>query len=639
MASPTIVASVCRFLSAHPPFSQMDPEHLEFVATNVELAYYRNAEILLSPGSGASEHCFIVKQGIVEGLRPEPGQTGDAEGEAMRSVLQLAAGEVFPVAALLAARSVITTYRAAGDTFCWLLPRAKFDELTERSPVFLKFCRSRLSSLLDLSDRAVQASYATQIAQRREMDATLASVARREPVTSAPNDTIRSVFEAMERRSVGSVVIVDPNEQGEGGTAVRGIFTRQDVIGRVVLPGVSLDTPITEVMTSPVASLAADATVADAMLLMAERSIRHIPVTGSGRLVGIVTERDLFVMLRRSLSQIGDDIRKTFDARQMPRVAEDIRAWSRSLVAQGVSAAFVTQLISRLNDQVTVRLIDLIARERGVDLNAICWLALGSEGREEQTIATDQDNGLILARTLEASRDEILEFALQVNRSLDACGYPLCKGGIMASNPKWCLDESQWRGLFDDWIARGDPQSLLHSSIFFDFRALAGRDEFARSLRAHVATAARANSRFLKQMSDNALRNRPPSSWAAGVIDYLFTSEGAGIDLKMRGAVPFVDGARLLSLAHGVHETGTAERFAALAETGAIPLQEARSWTDAFQFVQGLRLRVQHGQAGSAANPNTIDTRQLSALDRRVLKEAFQQAHLLQRRLALDYPG
>ena len=615
----------------------MSAQDVEFVAAHCELAYYRNAEIVLSPGSGPPEHCFIVKQGVVEGLRPEPGRNG-ASQRAMRPVMHLADGEVFPVAALLAERAVFTTYRASGDTFCWVLPRARFDELTERSAVFLHFCRSRLHALLDLSDKAVQASYAAEIAQQREMDTTLASVIRREAVVSAPQDSLREVFETMERRSVGSVVVVAPDSES-GEAQVRGIFTRQDVLGRVVLPGVDLDTAISEVMTAPVASLQATDTVGDAMLMMAERSIRHIPVTQADRLVGVVTERDLFVMQRRSLRQIGDAIRRTSCVAEMPRVAADIRAWPRSLVAQGVSAAFVTRLISRLNDQLTARLVELIAGERGVNLGQVCWLALGSEGREEQTIATDQDNGLILGPDLETSRDALLEFASQVNRALDACGYPLCKGGVMASNPKWCLDQEGWRALFDAWIERGDPQSLLHSSIFFDFRPIAGREELARTLRAHVAAAARANSRFLKQMSDNALRNTPPSSWTAGSIGQLFAAQASEVDLKMRGAVPFVDGARLLALAHGVEATGTAARFAALAQAGAIPEHEARSWIDAFQFMQALRLRAQHRSDADADKPNTIDTRDLSALDRRVLKEAFHQAHLLQQRLALDYPG
>ena len=615
----------------------MSAQDVEFVAAHCELAYYRNAEIVLSPGSGQPEHCFIVKQGVVEGLRPEPGRNG-ASQRTMRSVMHLADGEVFPVAALLAERAVATTYRASGDTFCWVFPRASFDELAERSAAFLHFCRSRLHSLLDLSDKAVQASYAAEIAQQREMDTMLASVIRREPVVSAPQDSLREVFEQMERCSVGSVMVVAP-DTGSGEAQLRGIFTRQDVLGRVVLPGVSLDTPISEVMTAPVASLQATHTVGDAMLMMAERSIRHIPVTQADRLVGVVTERDLFVMQRRSLRQIGDAIRRTSCVTEMPRVAADIRAWPHSLVAQGVSAAFVTRLISRLNDQLTVRLLELIAHERGIDLGQVCWLALGSEGREEQTIATDQDNGLILGPDLATPRDELLEFALHVNRALDACGYPLCKGGIMASNPEWCLDQSGWRALFDAWIERGDPRSLLHSSIFFDFRSIAGRAELARTLRAHVSAAARANPRFLKQMSDNALRNTPPASWTAGSIGQLFTAQVSEVDLKMRGAVPFVDGARLLALAHGVEATGTAERLAALAQADVIPRQEARSWADAFQFMQALRLRAQHRGDANTDKPNTIDTHDLSALDRRVLKEAFHQAHLLQQRLALDYPG
>lgn len=615
----------------------MSEEDVQFVAAHCELAYYRNAEIILSPGSGVPEHCFIVKQGVVERLRAEAGRNGASE-RTMRTDMQLADGEVFPVAALLAERAVVTTYRASGDTFCWVLPRARFDELTERSAAFLQFCRSRLHSLLDLSDKAVQASYATEIAQRREMDTMLASVIQREAVVCAPQDSLRKVFETMERHSVGSVVVVAPGSESAE-AQVRGIFTRQDVLGRVVLPGVSLDTPISEVMTAPVASLDATRTVGDAMLMMAEHAIRHIPVTQADRLVGVVTERDLFVMQRRSLRQIGDALRRTASVAEMPRVAADIRAWPRSLVAQGVSAAFVTRLISRLNDQLTVRLVELIARERGVNLGQVCWLALGSEGREEQTIATDQDNGLILGPDLATSRDALLEFALQVNQALDACGFPLCKGGIMASNPKWCLDQNEWRKLFDGWIERGDPQSLLHSSIFFDFRPITGRGELSRALRTHVAAAARANKRFLKQMSDNALRNTPPSSWTAGGIGQLFAAQASEVDLKMHGAVPFVDGARLLALAHGVEATGTAERFAALARAGAIREHEARSWIDAFQFMQALRLRAQQRSDASADKPNTIDTHDLSALDRRVLKEAFHQAHLLQQRLALDYPG
>ena len=552
-------------------------------------------------------------------------------------MLHLTPGEVFPVGALMADRPVSTIYRARGDTFCWRLAKPDFDELTRRSPPFLDFCRRRMAALLDLSNQTLQASYAAQATQWRAMSAPLHSLVRGRPVTCTRDDSIRVAFEVMEQASVGSVIVLDAVP--EGGASVAGIFTRQDVIGRVALAGVSLDAPIGSVMTSPVLTLEADATIADAMLLMAQRSIRHVPIVRQGALVGIVTERDLFVLQRRSLRQIGDAIRLARAWGDLVTAAADIREWSRALVAQGIAAGFVTRLISRLNDQLTARLVALTAAERGIATDAWCWLALGSEGREEQTIATDQDNGLVFAPRAAAGRDALRALGAAVNERLDACGYPLCKGEVMAGNPRWCLALDEWCAQFDRWIDQGDPDSLLNANIFFDFRPVTGEATLADAMRAHVTARAQGNARFLKQMSDNALRNAPPPSWTGGLLGQLFSGEAAMVDLKLNGTAPFVDAARLLALAHGVTVTGTAERFAALVERGAIPASEGSAWTDAFQFLQSLRLRVQHQHAAAADNPNLIDTRTLSALDRRILKEAFRQARKLQQRLSVDFPG
>jgi CBS domain-containing protein len=623
MTSPTIVAGVRQALAAYAPFSQLAEADLDFVARRAELAYFARGEAIVSPASGAPQACWIVKQGLVEGRRP--GDPDDAPS------VSLTPGESFPVGALMADRPVSSTYTAAGDVFCWTLKKADFDELVRRSAPFLDFCRRRTAALLDLSNRALQANYAQQATQWRSMATPLADVVRRPPVTVAAATPLREVFETMERERVGSVIV------GEA----EGIFTRQDVIGRIVLPGVPMDTPIGAVMTAPLLALDARATVAEAMLLMAERTIRHVPVRGEdGALAGVVTERDLFVMQRQTLRGIGDAIGAAHDAGALRPVADDIRAWSATLVAQGVAAAFVTRLISRLNDQLTLRLIRLEAAAHGVSLERAGWLALGSEGREEQTIATDQDNGLVLPDdATDADRERMLAFAKAVNAALDACGYPLCQGGIMAGNPKWCLRRGEWQALFDGWIDRGDPDSLLAANIFFDFRALAGDASLAAGLRTRVTERAAANARFLKQMADNAQRSAPPPSWTGGLLGNLFASEAAEVDLKRNGTAPFVDGARLLALAHRVPVTGTAERLEALGRAGVVPAEEARGWVDSFQFLQSLRLRVQHARLEPVANPNLLDTRTLSDIDRRILKEAFRQARRLQQRLAVDYPG
>jgi len=634
MSSNILLAGVVQFLKEHPPFSQMQGADVEFVAHHIEVAYYARGEVLIGPDDGAPGACFIIKQGLVEGLRRRP----DRPEADLEPMVQRVPGEMLPISALMAQRPVMSTYRAAGDVFCWLLPKARFDELLQRSPVFLDFCKRRMASLLDLSHQALQASYAAGTTHWRSIQAPLESLLGRAPVTCEPHESLRAVFERMEGERVGAIIVIQPD--GGQGDRVTGIFTRQDVLGRVVLPGRSLDEPVRNVMSAPVVTMDVGDTVGEAMLVMADRTIRHIPVMRDGRLAGVVAERDLFVLQRRSMNQIGDAIGRAASVEDLKLPAADIRHWSRALVAQGVSAAFITRLISRLNDQLTVRLIELEAAVHGVPLDRICWLALGSEGREEQTIASDQDNGLIVADDCAASIDSLLVFAQAVNQGLDACGYPLCKGGIMAGNPKWCLTLSQWKALFDSWIERGDPQSLLNANIFFDFRPLAGDPSLAQALRDHVAARAAAVPRFLKQMSDNALRNGPPQSWTAGVFETLFGREAAVVDLKMNGTVPFVDAARLLALAHGVHATGTVQRFEALADAGGVLPREVRNWIDSFQFLQSLRLRAQHiGQPTPDANPNVLDTRTLSALDRRILKEAFREARLVQQRLAMDYPG
>ncbi len=635
VSSPTILSGVRQFLRGHAPFSTMSDDDVDWVARRLELQYFADGEVLTAPDRGPPDACLIVKQGQVDGERALPGQglTGSPQ-----PVLHLTPGEAFPVGALMADRPVSSVYRARGDTFCWRLRKEDFDELARRSPPFLDFCRRRMGALLDLSNQTLQASYAAQAMQWRSMSASLESMVRGLPVTCSRTDSIRAAFEVMEQTSVGSVIVLEPAADGGPGH-VAGIFTRQDVIGRVCLPGVPLDAPIASVMTSPVLTLDAGATVADAMLLMAQKSIRHVPIVRQRELVGIVTERDLFVLQRRSLRQIGDAIRQARDWSELVRTAGDIREWSRALVAQGIGAGFVTRLISRLNDQLTARLVGLTAAQRGIATGDWCWLALGSEGREEQTIATDQDNGLVFAVDCRTDRDTLIAMALEVNQRLDACGYPLCKGGVMASNPRWCLSIGEWQEQFDQWIDRGDPESLLNANIFFDFRAVSGQESLSEALRDHVTARARANPRFLKQMSDNALRNAPPPSWTGGLIGQLFTSEAAMVDLKLNGTAPFVDGARLLALAHGVPLTGTAERLAALAEQEAIPAVECSAWTDSFQFLQSLRLRVQHDRTEPADNPNLIDTRTLSDLDRRILKEAFRQARKLQQRLSVDFPG
>jgi CBS domain-containing protein len=632
MAAPTIAAGLRQLLTAYMPFSAMSAADVDYVIEHVEIAYFAPDEIVLAPSRSVPTHCLIVKQGRVQGTAPD--------GKSI--AYEAGVGDCFPMGALLAERPVSLTYRSVGDTFCLMLPRERFVALTRRSPPFLDYCKRRLGAMLDLSRQQLQQTYATEASVERTMATPLGDLIRGPALTCSPDTPLREAFGRMHAAHVGSVLVVDPQE---GGDAVTGILTRTDLIGRVILPEVPLSTSVREVMTPNVLTLDADQTAADATLLMAEHSIRHIPIMqkdpGGRRVAGVVSERDLFTLQRLTVRQLSVAIRRAEDVESLAVAAAAVRRLSHHLVAQGVAAAQLTRLISHLNDQLTVRLLTFGTQRLSLEPRSFCWLSFGSEGRGEQTIATDQDNGILFVAD-KTTKERMLELADWTNEALAACGFPLCKGNIMARNPAWCLDYAGWDALFAGWIDRGDPQALLNSSIFFDFRPLFGEASLANQLREEVVARAQRNARFLKQMSDNALRNRPPAG--RGIVDSLFGEGGpARVDLKMNGTVPFVDAARIWALAAGLHETNTSERLKRLGESGRLPADDVRAWIPSFEYFQLMRLRTQHRRAETYVdvkeNPNEVELAELSALDRRIVNEAFRQARKVQQRLELDFPG
>lgn len=471
-------------------------------------------------------------------------------------------------------------------------------------------------------------------ATQQTMASPLAAVMRREPVACSPATPIRTVLALMREHRIGSMVVIDADG------APIGIFTLRDLVDRVTLAGDALDEPISTVMTVDVFTLAPGATVYDAALAMLRRGIRHLLVVEAGKLIGVVSEKDLFSLQRVSMRQLAGAIRDAGDIDHLIAFSHEIREHARKMLGQGVAAEPLTQFIASLNDLLTQRIIDLEFADMRADGERFCWIALGSEGRYEQTFFTDQDNGIIFdgSATPEASRARLLPYAERVNRALDRCGFPLCKGEIMAGNQRWCLSLDEWRHRFANWIDSGEPQALLHGAIFFDFRPLHGETALADSLRQWLMEHAAQTPRFLHQMAGNALRNRPP----LGMFRDFVTSGDGGhlntIDLKLNGATIFTDAARIYSLAAGIAHTNTCERLRRFGALHKLPQTEVRAWVDSFLFIQSLRLRQQHLESLQGIPlSNRINPDQLNLLERKTLKEALRQARSLQSRLALDY--
>ncbi len=622
---------VLEFLAQHAPFSQMATAHREFLAQRLSLASFAQGEVITEPGDGPASRLYIIKQGRVRGGPARPGSGSDDAWE-------LVTGEAFPIGALLANRPVHTVHRAVDDTVVFELDGKDFHSLLDRSPPFHDFCTRRLASLLDDALRGLQARPPVSGGETGALNTPLGELIQRPPVSCSAGDTLASVLPVLNRERIGSMVVVDAEQRPVG------IFTLHDLLARVVLPGMGMETPMREVMSKDVLTLGADALAHQAALLMTRRGVGHLCVLDREQhLAGVVSERDLFSLQRIGLVSLSRAISRADGIDTLANLGLEIQRLVMQMLAQGVSVDQLNQIVTELNDGLTRRIIDIVVSEQEGKCPPFTWLAFGSEGRYEQTLKTDQDNGMLFpvseGRTAAVVREALVPVARRINEALARCGFPLCPGKIMAGNPECCLSLPEWKDRFARWIDQGTPEHLLNATIFFDFRPLYGDPAPATALRDWLTERVYANSRFRQQMAANALRNRPP----LGLFGDFRVSSGRDrhphtVDLKVHGVTPFVDGARLLALANRVTPTNTIARLRGVARAEAISRSDADTWIEAYQYIQLLRMRAHHEQVerGEVLS-NHIDPATLNAVNQRVLKESFRQARRLQSRIALDY--
>lgn len=628
-APPLILDATVRFLRTHVPFSGMARKDLEFVAERVRLGYFPVGTIIVDPAGGISEFLHIIQRGHVRVRNPSSTLDDEVRG----------VGECFPVIALSAASAGSRMFEATEDVFCLLLPRADFDELRLRSPEFAQFCTEALATVVQHSLGQLRHHFSQRAAEQQTLLEPIRALVRRDPVFCTSDTPVREALERMSAEGVRTIAVVDEARRPVG------VFTLIDLMERVVLPGVPLSTRVAEVMSAGPVLVDELSTAQDGLALMASHGFHQLLVVRAGELTGIVTERDLFGLQRVSMRNVTQSIRLARDVPTLRRCVRDIEALTDNLLAQGAAAEPLTHTITALNDALAQRLFELLL-PRFPDVAPLrwCWLAVGSEGRREQTVATDQDNAIVFtaeAADVDSARQALLAFAREANAALAELGFPLCAGNIMAGNPDCCLSLEEWRARFASWMREPTPEALLRANIFFDFRPLFGDATLAVLLRQWLDATSAQNKLFLRMLVANALQAEPPLGW----IRTFRTDAGETIDLKTHGTRVFVDAARAFALGLGIAETNTSQRIRAAGRRLNRDERDIAATVDAYQFLQLLRLRAQRGglEAGAAGAdaasdrnpraPNRLDPYALNELDQRMLREAFRQARALQTHL------
>ena len=618
------------FLRKYPPFNQMEAAHLAFLVENCQLRFYAAGDSIIKPSDGPIEYFYIVKQGLVHGERPHSSKDGK------ETTFAITTGECFPLAALIGERATRTEHLAAQDCFCLLLNKPAFIKLFTLSSPLRDFALRGVSSLLDQVNQQVQLHATQTLGAQYSLEARLGELAMQQPVSCRPQTPLREAVRLMHEQHVGSMVITDEQRKPLG------IFTLRD-LRRVVADGCSdLNQPIAQLMTQQPFALSPQASAFDAAMAMTERHIAHVCLVEHGRLCGVISERDLFSLQRVDLVHLARSIRHAGKLETLAALRSDIQQLVDHMLAHGASSTQITQLITQLNDHTVCRVIELGIEALGDPGVPFTWLCFGSEGRREQTLYTDQDNGILFDATdateAAAIRARLLPLATHINNALAECGFSLCKGQIMASNPELCLSRSEWSRRFNGFVREATAENLLASSIYFDLRVVWGSEDGCRQLQQELLDLVADSPLFQRMLADNALRQKPP---VGRLRDFVVARKGAEkdtLDLKVQGLTPFVDGARLLALANGISVSNTPERLRLLVEQEVIDAQDGAAYAEAYHFIQQTRLQQHQLQTrGGLPFSNRLDPDSLNQLDRRILRESFRQAQRLQSSLALRY--
>lgn len=497
----------------------------------------------------------------------------------------------------------VTSARTTEDTVLLVLPRPAFLTLVEREPAAARFFDRQ---------RPARAQRSDLLTSRVE------TLMARDPLTCAPNATVQAAAQAMSARHVSSICVTD-------GDTLKGIATIRDISGKVVGGGLPYDTPVAQVMTADPITLPPSAIGSDVLHMMMERRIGHVPICEGTRLVGMVTQTDLTRFQATTSAELVSEIAQAPDAAAMARVTARIPRLLVQLVAGGARHEVVTRLITDISDTCTRRLLTLGEEALGPAPVPYLWLACGSQGRQEQTGVSDQDNCLILDDAVtDDQRGWFAQLAEFVCTGLDTCGYVFCPGEMMATNPRWCQPLETWRGYFRSWIARPSPEAQMLASVMFDLRPIGGTLALFDALREETLAAAAKNSIFVAHMVSNGLKHQPPLGLWRGFATIRSGEHRNSIDLKLNGVVPVLDLARIYALQGQLTPVNTRARLEAATAAGVLSATGGRDLLDAYDLIAETRLEHQARRIKSGARPdNYLLPADLSDFERSHLRDAF----------------
>src|SRR5512138_1764655 len=586
------------YLRATAPFGALPPLLFEEAARAVEVAYHPAGTWLVRAGGRPLEHLYVIRKGSVRIERD--GQT----------VQVLEEGEIFGYTSLLARRATLDV-QVEDDLVAYRIPDEVFQALL-RDARFASHFADALSDRLKAS--LAQSPVATF---RPDLGLEVGRIVRDPPVWVDASATVCQAARAMRAAHATAVLV-----RGEPPA----IVTDRDFRNRVLAEGLGPETPVAAIATPAPRTVRADTRIHEAWTALLDAGGHHLPVERDGVVVAVLGTTDLLRVTARGPMAVLRRVERLSSREALPGYAAKVAEMAATLLAGGLDALQIAGFVARLNDTLLARVVRLAEAELGPAPAPWAWLALGSEGRAEQTLVTDQDNALVHADGADPAW--YAAFADRVNADLERAGFPRCPGGYMAR--RWSGPASEWAAWFAGWIDAPSPDALLHAGIFFDYRRVAGALDLAPLDAARAAAPRRPP--FLRFLARAALDFHPPAS-------LLLRFKGSSaIDLKAQGIAPVVFLARCYGLELEEAPRSTLARLEAAVRAGNLAEGVFAEVAEAYRFLVGLRLRVQlRSVAAGEPARSAVAPGELGALERTRLKDALRAVRGLQEAGALHF--
>jgi CBS domain-containing protein len=623
-----------KFLNGIDPFSFLPENEIEKAAAKLDIVRQPKNKVLFIQGKSRVDALYIVQKGAAERYFEE-------KNKKMLSGL-MGEGDIFGgISMLLNDGFSVRTLKTIEPTTFYTLPKGDFLDLCSRFEAFSEYFTDTFGKrMLDRSyAKVISSSLQPREEGARFFNQPVASIYNPRLITCPAQTSIRQAAVEMNSHRCSSIFITRGEEEFVG------VVTDNDLRRKVIAEGYDIEKPVSDIMTQPLKTVHSQALIFEALMTMMQHNIKHLAVADTeGRVVGLVTNRDLltaqgqspFFLIREIMA--ADTVEAIFDMHgRLPRLIQ-------SLINSGAKAMNITRFITTISDAITKRIIEFALEKCGPPPVPFVFMILGSEGRQEQTLKTDQDNAIVYEDVAGEQEAETQAYFLKLAKNictwLDKAGYAFCEGNVMAQNPQWCGSLTKWKNYFSSWIHAAEPEDLLQASIFFDFRGAYGEMRLIDELRQFLFESLAGWSGFFRHLTENALHFKPPLGFFRNFVVASKGEHRNTFDIKS-AMMPIVDFARIYALKNSLEETNTLERLHQLYLKKKLSWQEYNDLDQGYSFMMQLRFvrQIESVVEENAKPDNYINPKKLSRIEQTMLKEIFKRIEKFQTKLSVEFTG